>query len=148
MHLFDRNDSIYFSNIIKRKLRVNNFKRMGEMRANENKRNNENLYNGQVVFNGGDLLHPSIARNNEIVGDGNHEMTRGHASQACFRAIHPISRKLRQYGFYWILSPTSRPGSIVLKLMLNMAENLPSLCASKFFFFFRISMRSYYKFRL
>lgn len=57
-----------------------------------------------MVFNGGDPLHPSIARNNEIVGDGNHEMTRGHASQPCFRTIHPISRKLRQYGFYWILS--------------------------------------------
>lgn len=37
-------------------------------------------------------------------------------------------------GFIGFYRPMSRPRSIVLKLMLNMAENLPSLSMRNFFF--------------
>lgn len=90
-------------------------------------------------------MHPSIARNNEIVGDGNHEMTRGHASQACFRTIHPISRKLRQYGFYWILS--SNVSSEIDRVEINAKHGWKfTFIIDEKFFFFLESQRGIIKF--
>lgn len=72
----------------------------------------------------------------EITRSWGMEITRWRGDTRANRVSAPFTRFRVNYanmGFIGFYRPMSRPRSIVLKLMLNMAENLPSLSCAQCF---------------
>lgn len=93
-----------------------------------------------MVFNGGEIscTLPLL----EITRSWGMEITRWRGDTRAKRVSAPFTRFRVNYanmGFIGFYRPMSRPRSIVLKLMLNMAENLPSLSMRNFFFFWNLN---------
>lgn len=72
----------------------------------------------------------------EITRSWGMEIMRWRGDTRAKRVSAPFTRFRVNYanmGFIGFYRPMSRPRSIVLKLMLNMAENLPSLSCARYF---------------